>query len=284
MLIKRIGDRGVLFTYEDNISVYLINTDKRIYLCDTHLGPESMKLINDFILTHYKKKEIVIFNTHSDWDHIWGNCFFADSLIIAHEQCRERIIERGEYDLKKNSNYQKGKIQLKLPNLTFSKKIHFPEDKIEFLHQPGHTIDSAVCCDNQDSVIFVGDLVEAPIPYLSYPELGTYLKTLINIKEMPAQTKISSHSGIIDVNLIELNIAYVKNIIEGRPVVSENEELMSLHNYNLKNLLLLRYEQELRAKLKNRFDFKTFRKDYRELGSYEYHELEISLEKYYSMV
>lgn len=280
MLINKVGMRGVLLTFEDNISVYLINTEKRIFLCDTHLGPESMKLVNDYIHANFEEKEIVVFNTHSDWDHIWGNSFFAGSLIIAHEKCRERIIERGKYDLEKNSDRQKGHVQLKLPNLTFKERLSFPDEEIEFLYQPGHTIDSAICCDTKDSVIFVGDLVEDPIPYLSYPDLETYLNTLNNIREKPALIKISSHSGIIDEHLITRNECYLRSIMEGRPVASEDEELLNLHNYNLKNLLLLKYETVFRQKQKNRFDFNAFRKNYRNLENFEYHQLEKSLESF----
>lgn len=281
MVIKEIGSRGVILTFEDDISIYLVHTEHRFFLCDTHLGPISMDCVKQYISAELNKKEIIVFNSHSDWDHIWGNCAFADAIIVGHESCRKRMHERGELELEKFAKYHNGTIELKLPNLTFDHRIVFEEDGIEFIYAPGHTIDSAVCFDRKDSVLFVGDLVEYPIPYLDFHDLEAFIKALEFIKGFPARVKISAHSGIIDEKLIDDNIAYIKDVLFNRPVDAEKYgECRSVHSFNVNNLLFLKYENIAREKLKEEFDYRAFRSNFGDLHAIKYEDLEEALENY----
>jgi len=279
--VSKVGNRGVIFTFDDDITVYLIHTDRYWFLCDTHLGPQSMEGIKNYISMRSNEKEVIVFNSHSDWDHIWGNCVFQNGIIISHETCRKRMDEIGEFDLVRLTEFHRGVIKLVLPNLTFSDKITFAEDEIEFIYAPGHTIDSAVCFDRKDSVLFVGDLVEYPIPYLDFSDLEAYMKTLEFIKSFPARVKISSHSGIIDNALIDRNITYIKNIFEGNPIDPiVYQECPDVHNFNINNTLYLKYENMVREKLKDSFDYTSFRCEFGDLKKVSYTDLQEALELY----
>ena len=77
MKSQQIGSRGVLFTFQDGdspmtgeTSVYLIEGRYRFYLCDTFLGNRSMSVVKNYI-QETPRKDLVIFNSHSDYDHIW---------------------------------------------------------------------------------------------------------------------------------------------------------------------------------------------------------------------
>lgn len=223
MRIEKIGNRGVFFTFEEGDSmlpadtgVYLIQSDKRMFLCDTHLGPKSMDVVKEYIHEHgLGGKELIIFNSHADWDHIWGNNAFGDVTIVAHQMCKKEMEERGQQELEKYLNkYHDGSVVLKMPNLTFDSQLKFEEDELEFIYAPGHTLCSALCYDRRDSVLFVGDLVEAPHPYLNCDALETYIETLELIKEFPAEILLSSHSGVVDRQLVDENIAFIKKAME----------------------------------------------------------------------
>ncbi|KUO73025.1 MAG: hypothetical protein APF77_20335 [Clostridia bacterium BRH_c25] len=222
MKIERIGSRGVCFTYEDgdapmggNISVYLINTEKRIFLCDTHTGPKSMDIVKKYINDNgWGSKELIIFNSHSDWDHIWGNCAFGDATIIGHEKTKERMQERGRYDVERMSRFHNGEIELKQPNLTFESILGFEEDEIEFIYAPGHTIDSSMCFDRKDSVVFAGDLLEHPLPFLNHHDLRAYLHSMEIINSYSAEVILSAHSGIVNEDLLKGNIDYVRCLLD----------------------------------------------------------------------
>jgi len=277
--ISKVGNRGVIFTFEDDITVYLVNAEKSWFLCDTHLGPQSMECIKQYISTQSNKKEVIVFNSHSDWDHIWGNCAFEGGIIIGHETCRNRMNEIGVFDLARLTEYHQGIVRIVLPNLTFSDRLTFVDDEIEFIYAPGHTIDSCLCFDSKDSVLFVGDLVESPIPYLDFEDLEAYMKTLDFIKNFPAMVKISSHSGIIHHALIESNKSYVKDVFQGNPIdPMVYQECPSVHNFNINNRLFLKYENKLREELGDDFDYTSFRSNFGDLGKMGYMDLQEALE------
>ncbi|MCE5286814.1 MAG: MBL fold metallo-hydrolase [Pelosinus sp.] len=279
--ISNVADRGVIFTFDDDISVYLIKGDNNWYLCDTHLGPGSMEYIKSYMAQQLKQQPVIVFNSHSDWDHIWGNCAFPGRIIIGHDLCPERMKDIGQYELKAQSSFQQGMIKLVPPNLTFSESLTFAEDALKFIYAPGHTIDSAICFDYRDSVLFVGDLVEFPIPYLDCGDLDLYLKTLNIIKEFPARVKVSAHSGIVDNALIECNIAYITDIIGGVCVDPEfYRECPDVHNFNINNRLFAMYESAVRQQLGANFDYGRFRSNFGDFKKMKYAQLQQALEDY----
>ncbi len=77
--IIEVGNRGVIFQYKDQNLVYLIKGTKRLYLCDTHLGPKSMEAVKGYLQdNNLTNRELIIFNSHSDYDHNWGNCAYKN--------------------------------------------------------------------------------------------------------------------------------------------------------------------------------------------------------------
>lgn len=234
MKIERIGSRGVFFTFgegdapfEYSTSVYLINAGKRLFLCDTHTGPKSMETVKKYITDNgWGDKELIIFNSHADWDHIWGNCAFEASTIVSHIKTKKRIEEEGAYDLEKMSRFHNGTIELKLPNLTFDSALSYEEDEVEFIYAPGHTEDSSICYDRKDSVLFVGDMIEAPHPLVSFHDLQSYLHSLEKIKNYSAEIILSAHSGIVSQELLKGNTDYIKGLIrqgDGKAIELDEE-------------------------------------------------------------
>jgi len=281
--VRPVGSRGKLITFEDHISVYLIQTEREWFLCDTHLGPLSMEAVKAYMSQHSTTQQaMILFNSHSDWDHIWGNCAFENAWIIGHELCRKRMQQIGSFELAKLTEYHQGTIDLVLPNLTFSERLSFEEAELEFIHTPGHTVDSAVCFDKKDRVLFVGDLVEEPIPYLDFSDLEVYIKTLEFIKSFPAKVKISAHSGIVDHALIQRNIDYIKAILQGSPVApSSYQATPEVHRFNVNNRLFLKYEQLVQAKLNDHFDYALLKEKAGDLKTADYHAMHQALEGYY---
>nr|WP_281267952.1 MBL fold metallo-hydrolase [Methanospirillum stamsii] len=229
------------------------------FLCDTHLGPESMKEVIPYLNQDPAFCDLVIFNSHSDWDHIWGNCAFLDSIIIGHVTCRERMQERGAFDLNRQSSLTRGHVTLIPPGLTFKEEICFEDDDIEFIYAPGHTIDSSICYDRKERILYVGDLVEGPIPYLDYDRLDIYLETLEMLLIFPADIMISAHSGIVTKDLIIRNMEYIREVIKGNKIDTRTfGQYEAVHRINLNTLLMLRYEKLAKKMLKNAYDFSSF--------------------------
>lgn len=273
MKLEKIGSRGILFNFEEGdaafdfpTSVYLINSDRRLFLCDTHLGPKSMDAVRKYISdNNWDHKDIYIFNTHVDADHIWGNCAFEHATVIASAEAAERLQERGIYDYERLTRFHNGKVELRFPDITFDGRLAFVEDGIEFAYTPGHTVDSSICIDKKDSVVFAGDLLEYPMPAVNHHDVEGFLRSLKLIEDYKAETIISSHSGIISKELLQDSISYIGGLLEhgaAMPVGQRDEEWMDGHRYNTKNLMYLRHEEKIREKLGSRFEYASFKRDF----------------------
>ncbi|TDT51344.1 MBL fold metallo-hydrolase [Fonticella tunisiensis] len=216
MKIQRIGKRGMIFTFDDLkdgfgciTNVYVIRGRRHIFICDTYLGPEPMKGIMSYVEANFDKRPIIVFNSHSDWDHIWGNCFFKTNTIIAHRLCRERIVENGHRELCEYRDFHRGKVELVPPNLTFDSQMDFVEDGVKFFYSPGHTEDSASCFDMEDKILYAGDNLERPTPFLQWNGLQTYIVTLKNYLKLNFEAIIPSHSEISGKDIIINNMEYI---------------------------------------------------------------------------
>lgn len=236
MNIKKVRNRGILFTFHDlgiPTNVYAINGERYIYIIDTYLGPDIMKLVNQHIEGLFGSKPIIVVNTHSHWDHVWGNCLYSSSLTIAHEKCKKYIQQDGAKELEKYGSYQKGEVIIRCPNLTFTDKVFFEEDKVLIYYTPGHTDDGISVLDMEDRVLFAGDNLERPIPYLIYKDLNQYRNTLENYLEVDADIIIGGHTDCENKDLIRDNLDYVEKVISGETIEIKSKEFEEYHKVNM---------------------------------------------------
>jgi len=246
MDIKQVGKRGLLFTfyelknanYDCVTNVYVINGKNHFFICDTYLGPFYMKIIKNYLETNFGKKKYIIFNSHSHWDHIWGNYEFQDSMIISHEKCRISILKEGEEELASHaSEFAKEDIKIITPNITFDSKFAFHEEGIEFFYSPGHSEDSASCYDYIDNTLFVGDNMDDPIPsFICWNELEKYRDTLEQYMNIGADIIVQSHGEVMTNDVLRKNKEYLDRLIANEKIHFENEEVMKKHLINIEYL------------------------------------------------
>lgn len=220
MKVTKVGTRGFVFSFDDPylLNIYVINGDEHIFICDTGLGSDTI----DDILSYLDGNEVhskpyVIFNSHADYDHIWGNHMFKDSKIIAHELSPEIFKKEGEEVLESHSSHKRGEVILTPPNHLFKEKIVFEDEEIEFYHSPGHTLESSSCYDKRDQILFVGDNIETPYPYVNFPNLEDYRKTLAEYLTRETKIIISGHDEVMyDTKLIKSNLEYLEELTVGK--------------------------------------------------------------------
>lgn len=208
MKIQKIKNRSVLFTYDEipewNLNLHLILGNKNNYVIDTGLGSLSVAPVKEYIRDD--NKPVVIINTHHDWDHIWGNGEFKDSIIISHRLCRELIEAKWDGMLTRNRQYCNGKVEKYLPNLVFENEIYFPEDKIRIFYTPGHTIDSISILDEEEQVLNAGDNIGDTVDEI-VPEIGSdkvlYIDTLLGLRSLDFDTCISGHNIVLGREVME---------------------------------------------------------------------------------
>jgi len=237
MKVQEIGSRGVLFTFYEMdgypTNVFVIRGEHHTFFCDTFLGPECMEEVKHYMTYQYGENPYIIFNSHYHWDHVWGNCAFDPAVILAHSLCRELMEEKGQRELEEHEEYKAGDVELILPAITFTEQIVFCEDEVEFFYSPGHTVDSASCFDRKDKILFVGDNVEVPIPYLFSKDLQAYEETLKKYMIMEYEMMILGHGSLPDRSLIEENLAYITAFSKNNTKKYEHDPYRAIHGMNL---------------------------------------------------
>lgn len=242
-----IGTRGVQFSVSDPypVFVYLIRGVYHWFLCDTAFGPDAMTEIRKYIAGQDDSLPLVIFNTHADYDHIWGNCAFEGALVVAHEKCRARMEAHGARELERFAKDRRGDVRLIYPALTFSERLRFPDDGVELRHTPGHTDDSSSCFDTVDRVLVAGDNIETPIPYLvADGGVDPFIRTLEEYRELKPARIISGHDSEPKMQLIEENLEYMRAFRDGTVARYEKEPFNAIH---LRNVELARERAERAA-------------------------------------
>ncbi len=235
MEVLEIGGRGYLFTFYDlkiPTNVYVIVGESKFYFIDTYLGSSYMEKIHNYLLERFGDRKNIVFNTHSDWDHIWGNEYFKDAIIVGSNECFQNIAKRGKQDLNQFSNYAKEEINIVNLNTVFKGDVEFLKDGIQAFQSYGHTEDSISIYDSIDKVLHVGDNVELPIPHVQDQDLDSYIESLEAYKEIDFKYLIGGHTGLLKREDIDSNIEYLRALKEGNSFNFE-EEIMEIHMKNL---------------------------------------------------
>jgi len=237
MKIQRLGSRGIIFSFPelDQVNLVAIFGEQYTYLCDTYIGPEPMEEIKNFFLEEKRKQPIVVFNSHWDWDHVWGNCAFPESIILSHKYCRENLEEGFWSELERNKNYIRGDVKPQFPNVVFSDEIVFIEDQIKFFHTPGHTNDSSSCYDWKEDILYVGDNVEYPFPYVSHPDVNQFIYTLEKYIQLNPKHIITGHGKAGSLGLVRENIQYLNCLVLHEEIdqSSWSDEMKQRHQENI---------------------------------------------------
>ena len=184
--------------------VYVIRGKEHTFVIDTFCGPEYMEEI-DKIMTLSAENTLVV-NTHFHWDHIWGNCFFKDKIIIAHKSCHALIKEQWQNMAAENAKHLTIKTKMYLPNLLFDNTLSFPEDDIEIFYSPGHTKDCITIYDSKDNYLYVGDNMEKPKIFVESPDINSYIDTLRKYQKYHSDKIFAGHTLFLNNDDIEHTI------------------------------------------------------------------------------
>jgi len=194
--------------------MYVFTGNEGILLIDTGYETDEEHLKNKLNELATGQVKYII-NTHSNGDHVQGNHFFPGATIIAHENCRNDLLQKDQFP------------KAGLPNLTFQDQLtlYFNNEEIKILAFPGgHTDNDIVVYFPKQKLVFVGDIIIAdtfPVVWSDYFE-NTSVDNLVSILERMIfffpddATFISSHGRDYSKNDLK---DYQKMIIETMAIV-----------------------------------------------------------------
>lgn len=204
---------------EMEVDAYIIVTEHYIVLLDTLLCPEDMAIVMQSIEDEVLGQQILVVNSHADWDHSWGNAYFTGAApIIAQDYCRVRMLSDEAHS--ELVDYQSRfpvfhNVSLIPPTITFSDRftIHGGDLTIELMPAPGHHPDHIAAWIPELRLLLAFDAAEKPLPFmedaLSVPPMFATLERFLALKP---QRVLCSHGKTTSPALVSDNLAYLREV------------------------------------------------------------------------
>lgn len=170
----------------------------------------------------------VVFNTHSDGDHVWGNQLLAGARIVSTAKARALMTLDTPRDLRRLKRLGKvlgplgrelapfdwSDVDLTLPNETFEGElsIEVGERRVELIEVgPAHTAGDAVAWVPDASVCFAADVLFigcTPITWAG--PLAGWLAAIDRISSLGATTFVPGHGPVCDQEAVDLLRHYLE--------------------------------------------------------------------------
>ena len=158
-------------------------------------------------------------NTHHHGDHTHGNYLFRDSTIVAHELCREAVLEAG-LPRPDNAigmlfpNVDWGNLELAAPTMTYQDRmtLHVEDLKLELIFMgPAHTTNDTVVWLPDHKLLFSGDLIfNEGTPFVVMGSVAGSLVAIERLRALGAETIVPGHGPVCGPELFDPTEAYLK--------------------------------------------------------------------------
>ncbi len=215
-------ERIHVFQYGRLVTIFAIVSRRYVVLIDTLLNRRAATAVLDHLRDHLSDRQLLVINTHADWDHCWGNGVFDGpqatrrAPIIAHRLCRARMLApelRAELaQMQRESPETFADVLLVPPTIVFDDSLLIDGGDLTFevTHTPGHQPDHLAIYVPEITTLFAGDAAEQPIPHLAdLSTLPLLRESLRRLAAYDATTAFYCHArGITSPQLIHDNIAY----------------------------------------------------------------------------
>ncbi len=220
---KGWDERILVFQYQQVVTSFAVICDRYVVLIDTLINPETAQTLLEAIHEALGAgRQLLVVNTHADWDHCWGNGVFAGPSarqqvpIIGHRHCRDRLLspEARTTLAQKQQDQPELYTNVKLvpPTVTFDESLMIDggDLQLELIPTPGHTPDHLSVYIPQIATLFPGDAAEQPLPFVDSPNTLPQLRaSLVRLQALTAQTALYCHAvGVSSPSVIATNIAY----------------------------------------------------------------------------
>ncbi len=206
---------------EMTVDAYAVISKRYVVICDTLLSPTDMQPIMEWVSDALLAgRQLLVVNSHADWDHCWGNSYFSASApIIAHELCQERM--RSEEAKRELADFQDryyalfDDVELTPPTLTFTDSLTISggDLTLELFSAPGHSADHIAAWIPELRLLLAFDAVEFPLPLIDNAEsVGEMFTTLERFLALQPENVLCSHGNRSDPGLVNRNLAYLREI------------------------------------------------------------------------
>lgn len=204
MYWERVSEKIYLFTSDRYalVNSVAVLTEAGIVVIDALPFPDEATQIARFLALRTGLKFHSLILTHHHMDHAYGLFAFPPGLdLIAHERCRQKLLEVGESSLAeaRQSDPVFDQVTLRIPTITFAEgemQLNAGDKVFRLLPLPGHTDDNIGVFMEEERILVAGDAVMA-IPIIADGDWEQAVNSLKLIREMMPETIIQGHGEVI---------------------------------------------------------------------------------------
>ena len=219
--------RIIAFKYKRIVTNFAVITERYVVLIDTLINQATAEAMVHAVQDALDSgRQLLVINTHADWDHFWGNMAFVGPTaphpapIIGHRLCRERVRSpQSQADLAQmqaSDPAELSGVRLEPPTITFDGALSIDggDLTLELFHTPGHKPDHISIFIPEIRTLFPVDAAEDPLPFVldaaSLPLMRSSFQQLLSLEP---DTVLYHHAlGSIRTDVIHQNIAYFDDI------------------------------------------------------------------------
>ena len=219
-------DTGVYARLHEGLtnSGIIIGDDSVLVIDSLRMPSFARSLVEDVRKLTDKPVKYVI-DTHSHWDHSWGNQEFPEAAIIGHENCYSEMVDVEWNEEWKNKILSSGDpwsdeanvVTITPPEITYqdSMRIYFGGREIilKYLGK-AHTSGDTFIHLPKERIVFTGDVAQdGGVPYLgdSYP--NEWLDTDDRMAELPVDRFVSGHGPVGDINALKTARDFIHSLV-----------------------------------------------------------------------
>lgn len=151
------------------VQSFIVITDRYNILVDTMVNEVTAFQLVKLARAHGPGRELLVINTHCDWDHFWGNQIFRCPIVGQRLSAARAVDAQAQADLREYQAQDPaayGGVVLTPPNVLFedSLTIDGGDLTLELFRTPGHTPDHVAVWIPEIKLLLAGDAAEDPFP------------------------------------------------------------------------------------------------------------------------
>ena len=203
----------------------IIIGDDSVLVIDSLRMPSFARSLMEDVRKLTDKPVKYVIDTHSHWDHSWGNQEFPEAAIIGHENCYSEMIDVEWNEEWKNKILSSGDpwsdeanvVTITPPEITYqdSMRIYFGGREIilKYLGK-AHTSGDTFIHLPKERIVFTVDVAQdGGVPYIgdSYPD--EWLDTDDRMAELPVDRFVSGHGPVGDINALKTARDFIHSLV-----------------------------------------------------------------------
>jgi glyoxylase-like metal-dependent hydrolase (beta-lactamase superfamily II) len=204
------------------VDVFIIVSKRYVVLVDTLINPRTAAELLRIAEPHLAGRQLLVVDTHSHWDHCWGNQLFAGpgathpAPLIGTRRCAELIAgpraQAKLADMRASEPDRFGEVMLVPPTLLFEERLRIDggDLTLELFLTPGHAADHIAISIPEIRTLLAGDAAELPFPFVeSAATLPQLRDSLARMAALEPRVALYCHApGVSSPQLLHDNIAY----------------------------------------------------------------------------